>query len=221
MCDDVATSKEHVPPKCLFPEEKDIGEGKSFRSNLITVPSCDKHNSSKSKDDEYILFLLACNCVSNELSQTHFATKVMRAVRRKPHVFTEFSKVHSPVKLVSPDKKVTTSMAFKIDRKRFDTAIEHIARGIYFFKYNEKFSGSVEIFTEGLMDLSSPDCVDVNSNIQKLCKLFDKLLLNTPHEGENTEVFTFQILRDDSMKRSLLRLHFYQDFKIAIQLKSS
>ena len=25
MCDEIATSDEHVPPKCIFPEVKDLG----------------------------------------------------------------------------------------------------------------------------------------------------------------------------------------------------
>ncbi len=49
-CGEPATSKEHVPPKCLFPEDKDIKPilNETFREHLITVPSCDKHNLSKS-----------------------------------------------------------------------------------------------------------------------------------------------------------------------------
>lgn len=54
MCDQPATSREHVPPACLFPEEKDIRTS-LFRNNLITVPSCDLHNSKKSTDDEFLM----------------------------------------------------------------------------------------------------------------------------------------------------------------------
>lgn len=56
-CGWVATSSEHVPPKCLFPESKDVKGiyDRSFRNNLITVPSCDKHNMKKSHDDEYLM----------------------------------------------------------------------------------------------------------------------------------------------------------------------
>ena len=50
-CGEPAMSEEHVPPKCLFPEQKDTG--KDYRKNLITVPSCDKHNAGKSCDDEF------------------------------------------------------------------------------------------------------------------------------------------------------------------------
>ena len=58
MCGNPAITKEHVPPKCLFPEKKDIGTDK-YRLDLITVPSCEKHNNLKSDDDEFLMVSLA------------------------------------------------------------------------------------------------------------------------------------------------------------------
>ncbi len=55
-CGAKATSREHVPPLAIFPQQKDF-DGIDFRSNLITVPSCEIHNQKKSNDDE---FLMAC-----------------------------------------------------------------------------------------------------------------------------------------------------------------
>jgi len=52
MCDSVEMSREHTPPRCFFPEAKAIG--RDLRRDLITVPSCDRHNSKKSKDDEFL-----------------------------------------------------------------------------------------------------------------------------------------------------------------------
>jgi hypothetical protein len=46
FCGKIANSKEHLPPKQIF---------KGFRLNRITVPSCDKHNTSKSGEDEAII----------------------------------------------------------------------------------------------------------------------------------------------------------------------
>jgi hypothetical protein len=53
-CNEIATTKEHTPPKCFFPKKKDLPSGSpDYRKNLITVPSCEKHNTGRSKDDEY------------------------------------------------------------------------------------------------------------------------------------------------------------------------
>jgi hypothetical protein len=53
-CGNIATSREHVPPICLFPEAKDVF-GLNFRKDLITVSSRDGHNSNKSHDDEFLM----------------------------------------------------------------------------------------------------------------------------------------------------------------------
>ncbi|MDC5072991.1 hypothetical protein NRA08_18095, partial [Acinetobacter baumannii] len=67
MCDAEATTVEHVPPKCIFPESKDLSSADKlldFRKQLITVPSCDDHNGKKSKDDEYLFCMLAISILS-------------------------------------------------------------------------------------------------------------------------------------------------------------
>jgi len=85
-CNDIATSREHVPPICLFPEAKDVS-GLNFRKDLITVPSCDKHNSKKSHDDEFLMVSIAGIVGNNLVGYLQFQTKVSRAIRRKSKDF--------------------------------------------------------------------------------------------------------------------------------------
>ncbi len=81
MCDAVAISREHVPPKCIFPELKDLPD-KDFRKSLITVPSCYEHNSKKSKDDEFLMVSLAGIFGNNSIGFKHKFSKVDRAIKR-------------------------------------------------------------------------------------------------------------------------------------------
>lgn len=67
MCEKESTSVEHAPPRCIFPEQKDLQPGEDYRVNLITVPSCDEHNMQKSKEDEYLLYILPSTIGSNEV----------------------------------------------------------------------------------------------------------------------------------------------------------
>ena len=62
MCYAPATGREHFPPRCIFPEDR------KYRANLIKVPSCDEHNSKKSKCDEYLKFVLTAVGGMNELA---------------------------------------------------------------------------------------------------------------------------------------------------------
>lgn len=60
-CDQVGDTKEHVPPKCFFPKDQ--------RENLLTVPSCKKHNCRKSSSDQLMMnfFLRLKDINSDEL----------------------------------------------------------------------------------------------------------------------------------------------------------
>ena len=88
-CGKSATSTEHVPPKCLFPEEKDISKvyNKTFRNSLITVPSCDEHNLGKSKDDEHLLSCLTPVFGNNGVAYVHTKTKVKRTLERNKNLY--------------------------------------------------------------------------------------------------------------------------------------
>jgi hypothetical protein len=54
-CESIATSREHVPPRNLFPEARET-ECVDFRINLITVPSCDAHCNGPQKLDRKTAF---------------------------------------------------------------------------------------------------------------------------------------------------------------------
>jgi hypothetical protein len=106
MCERPATSREHVPPRCLFPESKDM-DGESYRQNLITVPSCDQHNMAKSRDDEFLMVSLAGIIGNNSIGYRHKFGKVNKAVRRSANRLLEevfVKKKHVFVVEVGPNK---------------------------------------------------------------------------------------------------------------------
>src|SRR2546423_14667988 len=68
MCEQPGVTTEHVPPKAFFPDDR--------RFNLITVPSCWRHNESNSKDVEYVRNVITgswgVNSVGEEVQQKSF-----------------------------------------------------------------------------------------------------------------------------------------------------
>lgn len=122
MCDSVETSREHVPPVCFFPTAKEIG--RDLRRNLITVPSCDRHNSLKSKDDEYLRAVIVITAENNKVGQHQFFGKLLPAVARRPHAYKSF---FADKGTVAKGK----GRALQIDRKRFISCIDHLARAIF------------------------------------------------------------------------------------------
>ena len=220
MCDEKVTSREHVPPKCIFPEKKDLPQNFNFRKNLFSVPSCDIHNSHKSRDDEYLMFLLSTHLVGNVHKARHFASKVKRAIERKPHVFKEFMKEQSPIKLVNEKTgEVKESIAYVVDEDRFNNIITHLAHGIYFYHKKEKWSGEINIFTPMLAAYDGEDRIERNASIQKQGDELKEVFSNVNRHGENPEIFQFSMASGPESQH-VIYLEFYGEFTISIFMGS-
>src|SRR4028119_384032 len=85
-CEQTATTKDHIPPKCFFPEKKYLSSNSpDYRSHLITIPSCSEHNNSRSRDDEYTAAVIVMNSES-ELAFTMFKSKWVQTLLRREGV---------------------------------------------------------------------------------------------------------------------------------------
>ena len=213
-CGKPATSREHVPPKCLFPENKDIQKiyDESFRNNLITVPSCDKHNLQKSHDDEYLMTCLSGRIGNNGVSYIHTLTKVARSVERNPKI----------IKTIGDDVLTIAGKEFPVswvvtDNNRLIYSFESIARALYFHENKEIFIGKCIIVSDLFIQLED----DKNSkSIIKDCKLIEaeKSSWKTKVVGENPRIFTYQFSNEDAFGCLSLILTFYEKTKVYVVL---
>lgn len=208
MCLERATSKEHVPPRCLFPESKDVTTAKDYRKNLLTVPSCDQHNSLKSKDDQFLLLILLLHFKNNEVGKSHLAGKLFRTLERRSKL----------IGVLSDEQKIivngSESSSFRIDRERFNIALERIARALHFAEYCERWSERIIINTPSLFDVQSRNFFEVNLRQQELNLVLDQYMSPTSVKGENPEVFRYQIDKDPETKQLLIKMVFYNGFVV-------
>lgn len=218
MCESKATSREHVPPKCIFPEKKNLPKNFNFRKNLISVPSCDKHNSHKSKDDEYLMFFLSTNLVGNDHKRNHFKSKVMRAIKRKPHVYTAFMPNQMPIVLKNEETgEVEQSISYQVDLDRFDNIMRHIAHGIYFHHTKEKWVGKSDIFSPAMMAFDGKDRVERNDTIQEFGKDLKQVFSSSEKYGANPEIFQYS-MKSGPENQHVMYLDFYNGFEVTIFL---
>ncbi|MGB4820227.1 MAG: hypothetical protein WBP33_14050 [Saprospiraceae bacterium] len=204
-CCEPATSKEHVPPLCLFPEIKDI-DFANFRKHLITVPSCELHNSKKSKDDEFLMITLASIFGINGIGILHLATKVSRAIKRKGlENFHEILNKTTDQKPIDENETLPEINIGYPDHVRFVNCFRHIAYGLYYHKFKETFDGEVII----LIDFIKYH--DNNFNKWKtVCRdQFELELKNIPIEGSNPEVFNYVFTTPDNFGLVSVKMTFY------------
>ena len=206
FCQKPATSKEHVPPKCLFPEEKDLKLGEDYRKELITVPACDEHNSQKSRDDEYLLLILALGYFNNAVARNHFSKKLFRALSRRPALLVQLFGTQKPVTV---DAEPTVSV--DIDRDRFDASIEKVCRGLYYYENLELWPYSMQIYTPVLL---SDESDEFNRLVTNLSKAAINKLSQIEKKGENPDVFWYQLQANKDTGKLVCRMMFYSGFDV-------
>lgn len=221
MCDSEATSREHVPPKCIFPEKKDLPKNFDFRKNLISVPSCDEHNSHKSKDDEYFMFILSCAFQGNEHKERHFGTKVMRAFQRKPYVYSSFMEGFTPVEVVSPEGENLESATFQVDRVRFDRIVKNLSCGIYFHHFQEKWRGGFRLLTNAFLVTGVADSAQANETIQLANQRASASFSNLIAAGNNNEIFHYKVVSENTSNGDhAIHMVFYEGVEVTVLLKN-
>ena len=214
-CGEKATSKEHVPPKCLFPELKDNPE-KDFRINLIKVPSCDLHNSKKSKDDEFLLISLASSIQTNNSGYNHFKTKVKRALKRSNYNFlSKIIQDYKQLNIVNSHGENINVLKGKADLNRLTNCFESIIFGLFFHQFNKQFDGDIRM----LNDFIIPDNKDQMNLIKLIKESFEKNKKETGVLGNNSEIFNYQFTSKDEFGMIGLKMTFYEGLNIFASLK--
>ena len=207
MYESEATSVEHVPPRCLFPEIKDLPEGHDLRKSLITVPSCDKHNTIKSTDDEYFLYCLVLSLPSNVVANNQFLKKIHRATKRNPSLAGKLMEKASYLYLLNEeDKTLSKQVGIKIDLNRINNCLDHLSRGIYFHHFKEKWTKILDI-TPYFLFSTLPEDYENNKLKNEIDKLYEAKFREYDKNGSNPDVFYYKMAAEGKSK--YLRLYFY------------
>jgi hypothetical protein len=227
-CEKIATTKDHIPPKCFFPEKKHLGNDSSdYRSNLITVPACSKHNNARSRDDEYAAAVIAMNSES-DLAFAMFKAKWIQTLLRREAVLGKriFSTARS-ARVVSRKNGILIpqeTLAISYEIERIDRVIESIARGLYYIEsgYSEKWIESCIIKSPKFLNqknLSYPkDCYETDQLNKGFIygEKFQELELNK--KGKQPDIFYYQFFKFQD-KNAIIKMVFYRDFTFIAILK--
>lgn len=214
ICGALASSREHVPPQCIFPEGKDAGI--DLRRNLVTVPSCEIHNQHKSHDDEYLLFALTMSITNNKTAMTQMQKKIVRSITRNPRRFHEFAKDPRRVFAVESGGPAIDTLMVRIDTKRFMTSLDWIARGLYRHHFSTRFIGKCSLLTDFILYAETPNAVRNNdlqyAATQYVRPHFDALV----QEGENPDVFQYCFDKPDQNGLIAMRMTFFRGSRIYV-----
>jgi hypothetical protein len=216
-CESIATTVEHVPPQCLFPEKKDLPHGIDLRKNLFTVPSCPEHNLGKSGDDEYLMYVLTMNLPAEKLAEYHFSSKVLRAINRRPSLFNSITEKTSPVTVHDvTSNEVFDTLAIEVNRARLEQALGHVAHGLYRYHFGKPWLGPLRVYPEFLRFIESAQAPEWNDVLQQMSSYGDLLFKDAAFHGENATVFSYQVVLVEGQIPVALRMHFYSGVKVLV-----
>lgn len=205
FCGSRATSTEHVPPRCLFPERKDFPE-KDLRKNLITVPSCDEHNSRKSRDDEFLMACLAPVVGNNSTAYRHAATKVARARTRNPHLIGDTIREARDFDLRVSDGVSFPVLVGKPDMPRLCRTLQAVARGLYRHARGVRFVGKVVVIPS-FVDFMPGSTISVIQVLSQ--RMIESERRGWEAHGDNPEVFSYQVGPVDQFGLTPMVMTFY------------
>jgi len=218
MCNSKATGREHVPPLCIFPETKDVGQ--DYRKNLITVPSCDEHNLKKSMDDEFLMTFITGYIKNNLVGFKQTKSKVKRALDRKHEgFFNSVLKDAKELTITTPDGTSFPVIGGRPDLERVKRCIEQISCGIYFYEFGKQFKGEQRIVFDFV--------TYKEDNINKLKPLFHDSFKREedkyPTKGDNPTIFTYQIIPPNEFGIIGIKFSFFEGtyFFVSLQLENS
>lgn len=166
------------------------------------------------------MFLLLSAAQGNTDKERHFDTKLLRAIKRAPHVFEEFLKDIRPVRLQSEKGKTEDGAAFGVDVPRFENVIKHMALGLYYNHYKRKWNGGFRMFTNAMFDMTSPYANEVNQTINKVASTISSAFGAEEAHGENGNIFSYKLCSEDDEGHAIF-MTFYEGFEITVLLKSS
>lgn len=219
MCEALATTREHVPPKCFFQKLKEPPK------SLITIPSCDKHNNRKSNADSEMFKLVAISYGSGKYGQASFKDKWMSLSPKRRG------------ESIPKDLREVTINGVKTGEFKFNTAavygFECAARGL-FFEYARKDSDFRELTGMTKLTEDIPVAIIGSAMFSEMEPKFNIVAhdlirlassqITPAYIGQNPEIFKYRVhvhkssKSDDNSKITILIEQVYFDGVIIIGL---
>lgn len=140
-CGAAATGKDHVPPKCIFPDD---------RLNLITVPACDEHNNQRSGLDQRFLEFVGFATASVHGLKTPLVERAVTSLERNPARLADIRRHIRPVLGGS-------QLEVRLHTGVLKEACESMARGIYWKRRQTVLGLEIPLYVERYrLDVSIP-----------------------------------------------------------------
>lgn len=184
---------------------------KDYRVNLVSVPSCDVHNSHKARDDEYMFVGISGYLFVNLIGKKHFDKRTMRVLKHQKPLLARIAATLQRRQF--GELEVHTA---KVESERVAKYLDYLTRAIFYDHFRSlgeirKLNWPVFAFCPSLfLDESNP--VEQIMWYRELANSINTDLRSQPKIGSSPEIFTRQLLFDEGMGLLAVRMEFYEGF---------
>jgi hypothetical protein len=201
-CDQPKVSREHVPPLCFFPEEKDASGQSIYRKNLIRVPSCDFHNTRKSDDDLYVAFQLAGTIHGNHCAALVRQGVITRCLVRDQQ---ERGSAFTNRLLNQIVGRLGENFVGILDAKRMVRVLDLCARGVYFYEKLKPLKLQLNVAS---LDFDLPDPTEARF-LQAQRESFNQEMQGSEFRASNPDVFRYAICEKPEKGVTMIEMVFF------------
>jgi hypothetical protein len=200
-----ADSRDHVPPRALFP---------SPRPALITVPCCSSCNNSFSKDDTYFRDML---CFRQELAENEAVKQLLPLVIRSiggdgREAYSGYirSRFSQQIAFTPSNLWIGDQPTIKVDLARFHATMARIVVGLFYHETKTRLEESYEVRCfplEYLESLGQPQ-------FDWFLKTVIEPLQNNPFRNIGESVFKYRLSLSVEPNGSAWQLTFYEKYPV-------
>jgi hypothetical protein len=201
-----AKERDHVPPKCFFPEP--------LPNDLITVPSCSVCNREFGKIDEFVRdVLVSLDTTENRPELASVRAKLHRSMLREESakLLMKIYTTIRPVDVITKEGIILGKRpAFDFNRVEYDKFFERIARALLYVEnsieyFNGEFKWKMSYDEEGFKKLPFP---------------MKNFLLRGQKKSIGNGLIKYLGLWWKGKPTSLLFINFYEGIEFMIHVKS-
>ena len=139
-----ATTRDHVPPKCLFPKPRP--------DNLTSVPACASCNRNASRDEEYFLaVLMLTEAGITDAGKTIWSTLRRMYSRPRGLKFTIAASIEHIPEFTPSGIFFGQRLSVRHDDERFRLVVTKIVKGLYWFEYGQMFPKGARVHYKFLL----------------------------------------------------------------------
>jgi hypothetical protein len=207
-CSQRVTTTEHIPPKSLFPKDQ--------RNQLLTVPSCDFHNNSKSSDDVYVLAHICLNASPSNRSREVFLKRVVPQLSYNSEAFRK-TLVKDSIPLHSG------AVIYKVNIARVDRFFDALSYGIIYKACGGTLPGeyrATHLYHNFKNDAESPEIKEFKTLMLDFYSGPPMAVLDFGQVNAlNTTVYSTKIFGVSEFKSSITIVHdFFGVFRVTSML---